>query len=402
MDSESTLKDCDRAVSRALSLCQVPFAWLFRYRTTCGAVLVLNLLTSCSLHISAQSATPDLGDLSLDSLANTEITSVSRKEEKLSQTAAAAYVITQEDIRRSGATSIPELLRMVPGMDVARIDANKWAVTSRGFNERFADKILVMIDGRTVLDPLSSGVNWDVQNVILEDVERIEVIRGPGASVWGANAVNGVVNVITKSAKDTQGLLVVEQAGSQEHEAGALRYGGRLGESGSYRMSAQYLNRGPFSDAAGHQAADMGNLVSGAFRADWKRSPATGFMVQGDVYSGNEQQSVTGLLTLNPVAGGAFSGTFIDKTRIGGGDILADWHHSSSDRLDTNVQMYVEHNGRSQPGVLDESPSNNRLRVSAAPAAGAKRSGMGWRLQIRIGPDDGQPEPFLYASRASY
>ncbi len=156
---------------------------------------------------NAQTA-PDLSEISLDTLANTEITSVSRKGEKLSQAAAAIFVITSEDIRRSGLTSIPELLRMVPGITVAQVDANNWAITARGFNEVLADKLLVLIDGRTVYDPLSSGVYWDVQDTVVEDIDRIEVIRGPGATLWGANAVNGVVNIITKKAKDTQGTLV--------------------------------------------------------------------------------------------------------------------------------------------------------------------------------------------------
>ena len=302
----------------------------------------------------AQGSKRDLSDLSLESLANTEITSVTRKGEKLSQTAAAAFVITQEDIRRSGASSIPELMRMVPGMDVARIDANKWAVTSRGFNERFADKILVMIDGRTVLDPLTSGVNWDVQDLVLEDIERIEVIRGPGASVWGANAVNGVVNVITKSSKDTQGLLLAERAGSQERESGALRYGGAIGDRASYRVSAKYINRGPFSDTSGQKAEDHGSFMQGGFRTDWRLSPATGLTVQGAMYNGSESQSVTGLLALSPAAGGAFSGTFLDRTSRNGGDILARWHHSSSDRFDTTAQFYVERDERNEPRVLGE------------------------------------------------
>src|SRR3984957_966280 len=153
--------------------------------------------------LCAQEPKSNLGEISFDTLINTEITSVSRKEEKISQAAAAIFVITQEDIRRSGLTSIPELLRMVPGLDVAEINANTWAISARGFNEVLADKMLVLMDGRTVYDPLSSGVYWDVQDTILEDIERIEVIRGPGATLWGANAVNGVVNIIMKKAKDT-------------------------------------------------------------------------------------------------------------------------------------------------------------------------------------------------------
>ncbi|MDY6974103.1 MAG: TonB-dependent receptor plug domain-containing protein, partial [Thermodesulfobacteriota bacterium] len=170
-----------------------------------------------------------LKKLSIEDLLKLEVTSVSKKREMLSEAAAAVFVITQEDIRRSGATSIPEALRMVPGLQVARIDANKWAITSRGFNGRFANKLLVLIDGRSVYTPLYSGVFWNVQDTFIEDVERIEVIRGPGAALWGANAVNGVINVITRQAKDTLGGLVSAGIGTEERGFGSIRYGGRLG-----------------------------------------------------------------------------------------------------------------------------------------------------------------------------
>src|SRR5712691_6236445 len=205
--------------------------------------LCASLLVSLTAIAQTQKTTPDLAETSLEALINMEVTSASKKQEKLSQTAAAIYVITQEDIRRSGATSIPELLRVVPGLDVAHIDASKWAISSRGFNDRFANKMLVLIDGRTVYSPLFSGVNWDVQDTLLEDIERIEVIRGPGATLWGANAVNGVINITTKAAKDTQGGLVTAGTGNQERGLGAVRYGGQAGHHGYYRFFAKYFNR---------------------------------------------------------------------------------------------------------------------------------------------------------------
>src|SRR5580704_7845234 len=173
----------------------------------------INLLIFCGLSgtmaMRAQSpAVIDLTKISLEDLMNVEVTSVSKKEQKLSQTGAAVYVISQEDIRRSGATNIPDLLRQAPGVDVAQIDANTYAISIRGFNDRLADKVLVMIDGRTVYTPPTSGIYWDQLDVPLEDIDRIEVIRGPGATAWGANAVNGVINIITKRASETQGLLV--------------------------------------------------------------------------------------------------------------------------------------------------------------------------------------------------
>src|SRR2546428_6945625 len=163
---------------------------------------------------ATQKQPKDLQSTSIENLMNVEVTSVSKKEQKLSQVAAAIFVITQEDIRRSGALNIPDLLRMVPGLDVAQINANTWAISARGFNLQFANKLLVLIDGRALYTPLFGGVYWDTLDVPLEDIERIEVIRGPGGTVWGANAVNGVINVITKTAADTQGGLVTGGGGA--------------------------------------------------------------------------------------------------------------------------------------------------------------------------------------------
>src|SRR4029077_379568 len=169
----------------------------------------------------------DLAEKSIEDLMNMEVTSVSKKEQKLSSVAAAIFVITQEDIRRSAATNIPDLLRMVPGLDVAQINANTWAISARGFNLQFANKLLVLIDGRAVYTPLFGGVYWDTQDVPLDDIERIEVIRGPGATMWGANALNGVINIITKRAADTQGGLLTGGGGTQAQGLGTLQYGGK-------------------------------------------------------------------------------------------------------------------------------------------------------------------------------
>ncbi len=317
-----------------------PAAWL--------AAAFLTVLISTS--IRAQTRAPDLSDISLDTLANTEITSVSRKPEKISEAAAAVYVISQEDIRRSGLSTIPDLLRLVPGLDVAQIDANKWAITSRGFNERFADKTLVLIDGRTVYTPLSSGVNWDTQDTMLEDIERIEVICGPGATLWGANAVNGVINIITKKAADTQGTLAEGMGGSQEGGHAAVRYGGSLRGVGYYRIFSKYIGQSAFSNAAGNEAADDWQLLHSGFRSDWRLSKHNDLTVQGDLYKGNEGQTALGLLSLSPPA----SGTFNDRTNISGGNLLGRWTHTSSERFDTSLQAYLEVADRSQEGVLGE------------------------------------------------
>ena len=172
----------------------------------------------------------DLTTLSLEELMGVEVTLAARKKEKLFETAAAVFVLTREDIRRSGVTSIPEALRLVPGMVVARVDANKWAISARGFNGRFAQKLLVQIDGRSVYTPLFSGVFWEVQDVLWEDVARIEVIRGPGATLWGANAVNGIINIITRTAQESRGGWAAVGGGSEERALGQVRYGDSGGD----------------------------------------------------------------------------------------------------------------------------------------------------------------------------
>src|ERR1700704_3436080 len=210
--------------------------------------LFLGPLLLCGLlyfQFSAWAAEPDprdLADLSIEELSNIEITSVSKRAEPLSGAAASVFVITAEDIRRSGVTSLPEALRLAPNLQVAQVSASGYAISARGFNSSSANKLLVLIDGRSVYTPLFAGVFWDVQDVVLEDVERIEVISGPGGTLWGTNAVNGVINVITRSAKNTQGGLVAAGTGNRERE-GAARYGGKLGEDGYYRVYGKSFER---------------------------------------------------------------------------------------------------------------------------------------------------------------
>ncbi len=195
--------------------------------------IVSTLLSSTLLAnpVQASESLESYLDLPLEDLLSMEVTSVSKKKQQLNEVAAAVFVITQEDIRRSGVTSIPEALRMAPGLQVAKIDNNKWAISCRGFNTQFANKLLVLIDGRSVYTPSYSGVYWDAQDTLLEDIDRIEVIRGPGATLWGANAVNGVINIITKLAGHTQGGRLVAGAGDEEQSFTSLRYGAELNEN---------------------------------------------------------------------------------------------------------------------------------------------------------------------------
>ena len=208
--------------------------WARYHRALARLGLTVALTGASAITSLGQTPAPrDLTQFSLEDLMNVQVTSVSKKEQKLAKTGAAIFVITQEDIRRSGATNIPDLLRMVPGVDVAQIDSNQWAVSIRGFNLAFSNKVLVLIDGRSVYVNTFSGALWDTIDVPLEDIERIEVIRGPGGTVWGANAVNGVINIITKHSRDTKGGLVTAGAGSKETAAGLAQYGGDIGSQGT-------------------------------------------------------------------------------------------------------------------------------------------------------------------------
>src|ERR1700688_4231222 len=208
----------------------------------------LSLLFAMFLTVPAwpQQKPVDLTERSMEDLMNIEVTSVTKGVQKMSQVAAAVFVIGQEDIRRSGATNIPDLLRMAPGLDVAQINANTWAISARGFNSQFANKLLVLLDGRAVYTPTFAEVFWDTMDVPLEDIERIEVIRGPGGAVWGNNAVNGVINIITKKAQETLGTLVTGGGGSYEQGFGTVQYGGTIKGATDYRIFATYHNRDPF------------------------------------------------------------------------------------------------------------------------------------------------------------
>ena len=292
----------------------------------------------------------DLTQSSLEDLMNMQVTSVSKKEQTMSKAGAAVHVITQEDIRRSGANNIPDLLRTVPGVDVARIDANSWAISIRGFNDRYANKVLVLIDGRSVYSPVFSGVFWEGQDVPLEDIERIEVIRGPGGTVWGANAVNGVINIITKSAKDTRGGLVTAGTGSQTNADGLLQYGGDLGGKGTYRVFGKYLNVEPSASPTGGEAADGWRTSHGGFRTDWDLASSDTLTVQGDILKTTEGQTITSV----------FSGalplvrTFNDPLNLTAGNVLGRWNHTLANGSELSLQIYDDYLNHFEQGFVDE------------------------------------------------
>jgi iron complex outermembrane receptor protein len=301
------------------------------------------LLLAASLLIApgnaAARATPaaaELKKLSIEELMEIDVTSVSRRSERLNQAAAAIIVITQEEIRRSGVTSLPEALRLVNSLHVARQTQRDWAISARGFNLTTANKMLVLIDGRSVYTPLFSGVFWDVQDTLLEDVERIEVIRGPGATLWGANAVNGVINIITKTAADTQGGLVTAGAGDEERGFGGVRWGGSLGETGHYRAYGKYFDRDALVLADGSDARDDMRMGQGGFRADWKTSDKDGFTLQGDAYSGRVGETTR------------------DDTNVDGGNLLGRWTRTASERSALDLQVYWDRTHRRIPDLFEE------------------------------------------------
>jgi len=279
---------------------------------------------------------PDVTAMSMEDLMNLQVTSVSKRTQKVADAAAAIFVITQEDIRRSGATSVPEALRLVPGLEVARIDQNKWAIGSRGFNGRFDNKLLVLIDGRSVYTPLFSGVYWNVEDVMLEDVDRIEVIRGPGATLWGANAVDGVINVITKKAKSTQSAVVTAGAGTEERAAGGVRYGGKLGDNTYYRAYTKYFDWAPSAYPSGMTAHDGWDALRGGFRADWTPAGANSLTLQGDIYRTRFDETLTVASLSAP-----YSNTFPNDGKYSGGNILGRWNHTS-EGSSMSLQMYYD------------------------------------------------------------
>jgi iron complex outermembrane receptor protein len=325
-------------------------------KRTLAVALVLSL-PSFSVASSAQSVPPlakpsaqgssqnDLSQVSLEDLMNIKVTSVSKTDQKMSQAAAAIFVITDEDIRRSGATNIPDLLRMVPGMDVSQINANTWAVSARGFDGQFSNKLLVLIDGRAVYSPLLGGVDWDTQNVPLEDIDRIEVIRGPGATVWGANAVNGVINIVTKKASETKGALISTGGGTSGKAFGLVQYGGSLPGNTNYRFAINYLNNGSLPAVDGDSGQDNWNLLHGSFRTDTKISSKDSLTVQGDMYTGQGGGTIIHIFSIDPPVVGDLN----VNDQLAGGNILGRWNHTFSSRSDTSFQFYYDSFDRSGP-----------------------------------------------------
>ena len=278
----------------------------------------------------------DLSALSLEDLMDLEVTLTSRSEERLFETPSAVYVLTNDDLRRSGATSLPEALRLVPGVEVARLDASKWGVAARGFNGRFANKLLVLIDGRAIYTPFYSGVMWEVRDVMLEDVERIEVIRGPGGTLWGANAVNGIINIVTSPAHETAGGFVRVGGGDEERGLFDARYGWAAAEDTDVRVFARSFAHDAFVDSVGGQGVDDWHMARAGFRLDHHLDHGE-LALHGDVYQGVRGQLYR-FATLAP----PYIVPVQDDTELSGGYLQGSWTHGLAAGSELRLQLYYD------------------------------------------------------------
>lgn len=304
----------------------------------CGTLLLAGTATFAdAAAVDSDDSIEYLKSLKIEDLLQAEITSVSKKPEKLADAAAAVFVITAEDIERAGARSIPEALRMAPGLQVAQLSANKWVVSARGFGDLFSNKLLVMIDGRSVYTPLFSGVFWDIQDTLMEDIDRIEVIRGPGATLWGANAVNGVINIITKPAEQTRGTLVAAATGSRTPLAAGARIGDRIGDNkGSYRLYSKADVQDGYVQPGGDDAFDGWEKLQSGFRADVAAGSGSSVTVQGDVHKGDEELTYNFPGLLSPAESQV-------TAKYWGGNLLSRWEVQRGASTRISLQAYYDY-----------------------------------------------------------
>jgi iron complex outermembrane receptor protein len=313
------------------------------WTVVCGALLAL----PCSANDAAPDPLDQLKHMSFEELMNVEVTSVSRTGESMREAAAAVAVITRETIRRSGATRLPDALRLVPGIHVGEQTSSSWAVSARGFSNVNSEKLLVLSDTRSIYTPLVSGVAWDVQDYLLDDVERVEVIRGPGAALWGSNAVNGVINITTRSARDTHGFYAAGAFGTFDRASVGVRYGGETEGGVNYRVFGKYFER----DGTAHPQTtedDEWNLAHLGFRTDWDANAHDSFTLQGDAYSGTAGQLVPAITVIGrPGPAGPLDS---DMT---GGNLLARWRRSYDDSSDLQLRAYYDYTHRDDPSFKD-------------------------------------------------
>ncbi len=291
-----------------------------------------------------------LRTMTIEELLSVDVSTASRRPESLHETAAAAYVITRDAIHRSGATTIPDALRLAPGVEVAQVGAHSWAVSMRGFNGDLSNKLLVLIDGRSVYSPLFAGVFWDVQNYLMADIERIEVIEGPGGTLWGANAVNGVINIITRSAFDTLGTRVEIGGGNEERSFGSARFSTRLGDDGAIRGYVKAFDQSGAQRLSDGESFDDWRMTQGGFRSDSDVGDTDVVTLQGDAYEGEEGGESDRDFTLGTLP----TGPRVTNTQLDGANLLGRWTHASNERSELALQVYWDRTSRAIPRTYNE------------------------------------------------
>jgi len=353
-----------------------------------ASVITATALSSTAADTSTNTPATALADLSVEQLMNESVTSVAKRKTKLNESPAAVAVITQEDIRRLGITSIPDALRLVPGVDVAQINSHEWSVSVRGFVNEFANKLLVLVDGRSIYDNGFGGVLWYAQDLPIEDIDRIEVIRGPGASLWGANAVNGVINIITKSAKDTQGALVSVEGGTLDQPSTTIRYGGTLATNLYYRAYAKVLNSDGLVTSGGQSAPDRTLEARAGGRIDWDPTDADKFTLQGDFYRARLVENLDDYSIAAP-----YYRNYNAVDYDAGGNILGRWAHDFSDTQSISLQTYYDRFTDEQAEAIGKQTTFD-IDVQHRFALGG-RNEITWGLGYRDTTTDYSPSDFV-------
>lgn len=318
-----------------------------RALTRCTVQILLIALLSSQFSVARadddpqKAASQDLTKLSIEDLMKLEVTTASKSARPLSSVPAAIFVLTQEDIQRAGVNNIPDALRLVPGVEVAQIDAGKWAISIRGFNSRFANKLLVLVDGRSVYTPFFSGVFWDAQDTLIQDIERIEVVRGPGGSLWGANAVNGVINIITTHTKNTRGQMFSAEGGEVRKSDIAYRYGGNVSNNATYRIFAKYFSERDSLYPDGTRGKDGWDSLRGGFRVDWDPSDGDKVLFTGELHGDNQGQR-----SLTPLLGPPYMQVSDDKNSVSGWHLLGRWTRQAARGAESSLQVYFDRTQR--------------------------------------------------------
>jgi iron complex outermembrane receptor protein len=350
----------------------------------CAAAPVWGFVAALAAHAGAAAQSePSLFDLSIEELGGLRVTTVSRRDEVQREAAASVYVITAEDIHRSGVTTIPDALRLAPGVEVARNGSNEWTISIRGFSSDLSNKLLVLIDGRSVYSPLFAGVFWDVQDTLLADIDRIEVVSGPGGTLWGSNAVNGVVNIITKSASETQGTFTELLAGDEEELTAGFRHGWRIGDALSARVFVKHFERDAAQLESGAPAVDGWQMGRAGFALEWQASDRDRVDVRADAYAGEEDALIRGDFTVGTLPGPSTPGT-ID---VSGRSVLVNWRRSLADDASFGLQFYYDYTDRQIPHSFSEARDTASLYWQHD-VRDVGRHDLSWGVEARTTQDD--------------